>query len=174
MNRDLIYINNVRRFIDSLPETTLVKLRRAPLEEVYTDDIVPFELYRGTRQNIEKIADQINKSFYFGIYDGAAVLMRRLVEMLLVLAFKEHKRDADIRGADGHYLPLHQIVVRAVQSRELDLTRNTMDYLDLFREKGNLSAHNPFHNCRRKDLELAQPKFRHIVEELLYKAGILK
>lgn len=174
MNRDLVYLHNVRRFIDSLPEGALVKLRRAPPEEVYTDDIVPFELYRGTRQNIERIADQINKSFQFGIYDGAAVLMRRLIEMLLILAFKEHKRDADIHGADGHYLPLHQIVGRAVQSRELDLTRNTKDYLDLFREKGNLSAHNPFHNCRRKDLELAQPKFRHIVEELLYKAGILK
>ncbi|GAG84249.1 unnamed protein product, partial [marine sediment metagenome] len=97
-----------------------------------------------------------------------------LIEMLLILAFKEHKQDADIRGMDGHYLPLHQIIDRAVQSKELDLTRNTQDYLDLFREKGNLSAHNPFHNSRRKDFELAQPKFRHIVEELLYKAGILK
>ena len=174
MNRDLIYTHNVRGFIDSLPEGALAKPRRAPLEGVYTDDIVPFELYRGTRQNIERIADQINKSFHFGIYDGAAVLMRRLIEMLLILAFKEHKQDADIRGMDGHYLPLHQIIDRAVRSKELDLTRNTRDYLDLFREKGNLSAHNPFHNSRRKDLELAQPKFRHIVEELLYKAGILK
>ena len=174
MNRDLIYIHSVRRFIDSLPEAALVKPRRAPPEEVYTDDIVPFELYKGTRQNIERIADQINKSFHFGIYDGAAVLMRRLIEMLLILAFKEHKRDTDIRGADRHYLPLHQIVDKAVQNKELDLTRNTKDYLDLFREKGNLSAHNPFHNSRRKDLELAQPKFRHIVEELLYKAGILR
>jgi len=174
MNRDLIYIHNVRRFIDSLPEVALVKRRKVPLEEAYTDDIVPFELYRGTRQNIERIADQVNKSFHFGIYDGAAVLMRRLIEMLLILAFKEHERDADIRGADGHYLPLHQIIDEAAQSKELDLTRNTKDYLDLFREKGNLSAHNPFHNSRRKDLELAQPKFRHIVEELLYKAGILK
>lgn len=174
MNRDLIYIHNVQRFIDSLPEEALVEPRGVPLEEVYTDDIVPFELYRKTRQNIERIADQINKSFHFGVYDGAAVLMRRLIEMLLVLAFKEHKQDADIRDIDGYYVPLHQIIDKAVQSKELDLTRNTKDYLDLFREKGNLSAHNPFHNCRRKDLELAQPKFRHIVEELLYKAGILK
>lgn len=174
MNRDLTYIHNVRRFIDTLPERALGKPRRAPLEEAYGDDILPFDLYKGTRQNIERIADQINKSFHFGIYDGTAVLMRRLIEMLLILAFKECKRDTDIRGADGHYLQLHQIIDKAVQSKELDLTRNTGDYLDLFREKGNLSAHNPFHNCMRKDLELAQPKFRHVVEELLYKAGILK
>lgn len=174
MNRDLTYINNVRRFIDNLPAEALAKPRKIPLEEAYSDDILPFDLYRRTRQNIERVADQINKSFHFGIYDGATVLMRRLIEMLLVLAFKESGRDTEIRGTDGHYLPLHQIVDKAIQSKELDLTRNTKDYLDLFREKGNLSAHNPFYNSRRKDLELAQPKFRHIVEELLYKAAILK
>lgn len=174
MNEELAYIHDVRKFLETLPKEAWVKPRVLLVKGDFSDDILPFELYKGTRQNIEKVADQINKSFHFGIYDGCAVLMRRLIEMLLVLAFKEHKQDADIRGIDGHYLPLHQIIDRAVQSKELDLTRNTKDYLDLFREKGNLSAHNPFHNSRRKDLELAQPKFRHIVEELLYKAGILK
>ncbi len=151
-----------------------MKPRGVPLEEVYTDDIIPFELYRGTRQNIERIADQINKSFHFGIYDGTAVLMRRLIEMLLILAFQEVNQEDNIRGADGNYLQLSQIINEAAQNKGLNLTRNTKDYLDLFREKGNLSAHNPFHNCRRKDLELVQPKFRHVVEELLYKARILK
>ena len=174
MNRDLIYIHNVRRFIDALPEEALVKPRRAPPEEVFSDDIVPFELYRGTRQNIERIADQINKSFYFGVYDGAAVLMRRLVEMLLILAFQVINQEDRIRGSDGNYLQLSQIINEAVQNKALDLSRNAKTYLGLFKEKGDLSAHNPFHNSRRKDLELAQPKFRHIVEELLYKAGILK
>ena len=164
----------MRKFITSLPAGVVAKPPSALPGEGYTDDIIPFDLYRNTRQNIERIADQVNKSFHFAIYDGAAVLMRRLIEMLLILTFKEHKQDADIRGTDGHYLPLQQIVDKAIQSKELDLTKNTKDYLHLFREKGNLSAHNPFHNSRRKDIELAQPKFRHIIEELLYKAAILK
>lgn len=174
MNRDLIYIHNVRRFIDTLPERALIKPRRAAPEEGYTDDIVPFELYRGTRQNIEKIADQINKSFYFGIYDGAAVLMRRLVEMLLILAFQEIGQEGSIRGADGNYLQLSQIINEAVQNKGLDLSRNAKTYLGLLKEKGDLSAHNPFHVTFKKDLELLQPKFRHIVQELFCKAGILK
>ena len=172
MNRDLAYINNVRRFIDTLPEGALVKPRRAPPEEVYTDDIVPFELYKGIRQNIEKIADQINKSFYFGIYDGAAVLMRRLVEMLLILAFQEINQEDSIRGADKNYKQLSQIINEATQNKALDLSRNAKTYLGLFKEKGDLSAHSPFHITLRKDLELLQPKFRHLVQELLYKAGI--
>lgn len=174
MNRDLIYIDNVRRFIDSLPEGAVVKPRRAPLEEVYTDDFIPFELYRGSRENIERIADQINKSFCFGIYDGAAVLMRRLVEMLLILAFQVINQEDRIRGPDGNYMQLSQIINEAVQNKVLDLSRNAKTYLGLFKEKGDLSAHNPFHVTFKKDLELLQLKFRHLVQELLYKAGILK
>ena len=174
MNKDLEYILNVRRFIESLPSETVAKPRKAPPEEAYTDDILPFELYKGKRLNIESIADQINKSFFYGIYDGAAVLMRRLVEMLLILAFKEIKEEDLIRDSDGNYLKLSQIINEAVQNKTLDLTRNAKDYLGLFKEKGDLSAHNPFHISRRKDLELIQPKFRHIIEELFYKAAILK
>ena len=80
------------------------------VEEKCPDEILPLDLYKGTRQNIESIADQINKSFHFGIYDGCAVLMRRLIEMLLILAFKEHKQDTDIRDIDGYYVPLHKII----------------------------------------------------------------
>ena len=174
MNEDLDYIRNVRRFMGSLPSETLTKPRKAPPEEAYPDDILPFDLYKGKRQNIESIADQINKSFYYGIYDGTAVLMRRLVEMLLILAFKEIRQEDLIRDSDGNYLKLSQIINEAVQNKTLDLTRNAKDYLGLFKEKGDLSAHNPFHISRRKDLELIQPKFRALIEELFYKACILK
>jgi hypothetical protein len=174
MNEDLKYISNVRRFIDSLPSETLVKPHKAPLEEVYTDDILPFEFYRGKRQNIESIADQINKAFFYGIYDGTAVLMRRLVEMLLILSFKEIGQEDRIKGSDGNYLQLSQIINEAIQNKALDLTRNAKDYLKPFKEKGDLSAHNPFHTSVKRDLELIQPKYRHLVQELFYKAGILK
>jgi len=174
MNKDLIYINNVRRFIDSIPEEALVKPRGKPLEEVYAEDILPFKLYEGTRQNIEKIADQINNSFHFGIYDGAAVLMRRLVEMLLIYAFQAINQKDLIRNLDGNYMQLSQIINEAVRNKTLDLSRNAKTYLGLFKEKGDLSAHNLFHLTLRKDLELLQPKFRHLVQELFYKAGIIK
>jgi len=174
MNEDLDYIRNARRFIDSLPSETVVKPRKAPPEETYTDEILPFDLYRGKRQNIERIADQINKSFFYGIYDGAAVLMRRLVEMLLILSFKEIGREDRIKGSDGNYLQLSQIINEAVQNKALDLSRNAKNYLSLFKEKGDLSAHNPFHLSVKRDLELLQLKYRHLMQELFYKSQILK
>jgi hypothetical protein len=174
MNEDLTYIRNIRRFIDNLPLEALAKPRKALIEEDYTDDILPFDLYKGTRQNIEKIADQINKSFYNGIYDGASVLMRRLVEMLLILAFKEIKQEDSIRGSDGNYLQLSQIINQTIQNKELDLTRNAKLYLGIFKEHGDLSAHNPFYICRQKDLQNVQHKYRSLVEELFYKSGVHK
>jgi hypothetical protein len=157
----------------SLPRSVLRWSGAAPRDD-YPDDVLPFEIYRGTRQNIERIADQINKSFFFGIYDGCAVLMRRLVEMLLILAFKAHGLEAQIRGPDRRYHQLSAIIDAAVGSSALDLSRNSKEYLELFREKGDLSAHNPFHNARRKDMQLIQHKFRALIEELLYKAAILE
>jgi hypothetical protein len=169
MNEHLPYIRNVRRFVKSLPREALGR----PKVD-YSDDILPFDLYRGTRQNIEKIADQINKSFYHGIHDGASVLMRRLVEMLLILTFKEVNQEDRIRGSDGNYLQLSQIISQAIQSKQIDLSRNAKDYLGIFKEHGDLSAHNPFYNCRQKDLQNVQHKYRSLIEELFYKSGIRK
>ncbi len=161
-----------RTFAASIPPELLVQPARKTSGSAFRDDLLPFELYRETRANVERVADQINKSFTYGIFDGCAVLMRRLIEMLLILAFNHHAVDSEIRKANGDYVQLSEIIAKALSNRSLDLSRNAKEYLDVFREKGNLAAHNPFHNARKKDLELVQPKFRHLVEELLYKAGI--
>lgn len=173
MSDEIEDAQSLRRFISGLPSDIVSIRPRIPVEE-FTDDILPFELYRHTRDNIENIADQINKSFYFGIYDGASVLMRRLVEMLLILAFKETGEEDEIRGSDGDYFQLSKIINEAIKNRKLDLTRNSKTYLGIFKEKGDLSAHNPFHISFKRDLELLQPKYRHLIQELFIKAGISK
>lgn len=173
MANSLSISEKARNYLASLPDDILGKKGKIHHNGDFSDEILPFDLYAHTRQNIERIADQINKSFYYGIYDGCAVLMRRLIEMLLILAFKEHKIESEIRGSDGNYINLSSIIDKAVVNSTIDLSKSAKEYLDIFREKGNLSAHNHFHNARKKDLELIQPKFRHLVEELFYKAGIL-
>ena len=174
MNENLNNIHNIRSFVESLPNEILKKKRKITYVEDYEDDILPFDLYRETRQNIVRVADQINKSFCYKIYDGTTVLMRRLTEMLLILAFKEIRQEDCIRDSEGNYLQLSQVINQAINNIPLDLTRNAKRDLAIFKEKGDLSAHNPFHNCREKDLQLVQYKFRTLIEELMYKAGIIK
>lgn len=167
-------IKRAKAFIASLPPEIYGQVKKPYSIVEFSDEILPFDLYKNTRQNIERIADQINKSFFYNIYDGCSVLMRKLIEMLLILSFKEYGIDSEIRDVNGNYVNLSEIINKAISSRTLDLTQPAKDYLDIFRENGNLSAHNPFHNARKKDIELVQTKFRHLVEELFYKAGILK
>ena len=49
--------------------------------------VLPPVLYENTRGYIESLAKQINRSYEENIFDGAAVLMRRLEEVLLILAY---------------------------------------------------------------------------------------
>lgn len=174
MNNDLDNLGNIRRFIESIPPEIISKPDKTLDNKEFSDEILPFALYRGTRQNVEKIADQINKSFCYGVYDGASVLMRRLTEMLLILTYKEIKQEDKIRDVGGNYLQLSQIITQAINNPTVDLTRNAKEYLRIIKDHGDQSAHNPFYNCTHRDLQNIQYKYRSLIEELLYKSGIRK
>ena len=160
-------------YIASLPKELLVDYRIT--KDEYSDDIIPFEIYKGTRGYIERIADQINKAYHFHIFDGCLVLMRRLIETLLILAFRELNIEAEILDEDGNHLHLSKIINKATTSQTLALTRNSKKALKPFALGGNLSAHNLYFCARSSDFSPHfRLQFRSLVEELFNKAGILK
>jgi hypothetical protein len=57
---------------------------------------LPEAVWRNTRGYIEKIAFQANGCFQYGFYDGASVLLRRLVETLLIECYEHNKTQARI------------------------------------------------------------------------------
>lgn len=162
----------IAKYVASLPKELLVDYSVSLGE--YSDDVVPFEIYKGTRGYIERIADQINKAYYFRIYDGCLVLMRRLIETLLILVFRELGIESEIKGKDGAYLRLSKIVNKAENNNIIALTLNARDSLKPFKVGGDLSAHNPYFCARQKDILNFRLQYRALVEELLNKAGILK
>lgn len=142
-------------------------------EEVVSDDILlPEALFAGTRGYIESLSKQINASYENNIFDGCAVLMRRLVEILLIHSFENHGIGAEIKDGDGNYKMLNHIVSNAKNNQTLALSRNTKESIETYRTLGNFSAHKIFYNAKRKDIDFAQKEFRASVEELLYKSGI--
>lgn len=66
-------------------------------EVVDSGTILPEVDYRQSRGYIESLAKQINASYEYNLYDACAVLMRRLVEILLVLAYRHLKIEAAIQ-----------------------------------------------------------------------------
>jgi hypothetical protein len=72
--------------------------------------IVPYELLRGRRQYLENLAGQINGCYQFGYYDGCAVMSRRLLECLLILAFEKCGYSTILRDASDTYKPLSELI----------------------------------------------------------------
>lgn len=143
-------------------------------EVVSTDAVLPHPVYENTRGFIESLAKQINASYEYNIFDGCAVLMRRLLEVLLILSYEHLGIEAEIQGTDGVYLPLEKIVANAKANTKLKLSRGAKATMEEFRTLGNFSAHKIYFTCRKADLKNAAGEYRATIEELLYKAGIRK
>ncbi|MBV9505011.1 MAG: hypothetical protein JO323_08415 [Acidobacteriia bacterium] len=146
-------------------------------QEVADDGtILPPVLYEKTgRGYIVSLAKQINSSYEHNIFDGCAVLMRRLEEVLLILSYEHVGIEAEIKDAkSGNYLMLEGVVKNAQGNAKLNLSRNGREWIDTFRALGNYSAHKITYQCRREYIREKIDAYRALVEELLHKSGILK
>jgi hypothetical protein len=112
-------------------------------QEVVDEGSVLLEvLYRNTRGYIESLAKQINASYEHNIYDGCAVLMRRLEEILLIHSYEKHGIAAAIKDGNGNYLLLEGIVKDAVVNTTLSLSRNSKVTVEDIRKLGNFCPQN--------------------------------
>jgi hypothetical protein len=134
--------------------------------------ILPPVSYENTRGYIESLAKQINRSYEENIFDGCAVLMRRLEEVLLISAYQKLKIDDEIKDGNGNYKMLETIVTNAQANRMLTLSRNSKLTIEKIREMGNYSAHQITYQCRREFLQEKIEEYRALVNELLHKAGL--
>jgi len=157
--------------INSELETDLPQLGEKSEEVIAFDSILPESLFLGTRGYIEKLCRQINASFENNIFDGAAVLMRRLMEVLLVQGYDHQNRLAEIKDGDD-LKNLNTIINYTVSNNVFSLSKGTKDCLDIFRKLGNFSAHRIQYNCGKTELKKVAMEYRVAIEELLYASGL--
>ncbi len=136
------------------------------------ENILPKSLFLGTRGYIEKLSLQINSSYEHNLFDGCAVLMRRLLEILLIHSFQHKKIEAQIKDSNDNYYLLEKIINIASKNKILDLSRNLKSNLENYRNLGNFSAHKIHYNAKKFDVDKVKIHYRVDIEELLYKAGI--
>ena len=148
------------------------RLSEKSQEVVDHGTILPPISYENTRGYIVTLAKQINRSFEENIFDGCAVLMRRLEEVLLILAYQKLKIDDEIKDSYGNYKMLEAIVTNAQANRVLALSRNRKATIEKIREMGNYSAHQITYQCRREFIKEKIEEYRALVNELLHKAGL--
>lgn len=153
-------------------EQELPYLTEGSEEVLTTGSLLPKSLMKPSRGYIERLADQINASYEQNIFDGCAVLMRRLLEVLLIHTYAHHKIESQIQAGPDQYKDLKQIIADAVANKTVALSKATKDILDEFRVLGNFSAHKIIYNCRRDEIKHIAREYRAAIEELLYKSGI--
>jgi len=126
----------------------------------------------GKRKYLDRLIMQINHSYAHNCYDAAAVLMRRLFEVLLVLSYQNLGIDNEIIDASGNgYVMLERIVSNAINNQTIKLSKIKKEF-DTFRMVGNFSAHNITYTAGKKDIDDIKLNYRVMLEELYNKAGL--
>ncbi|ADU26510.1 hypothetical protein [Ethanoligenens harbinense] len=134
--------------------------------------VLPSSIFENLSQNIQSLCKQINASYENNLFDCTAVMMRRLLEGLLVLSYQNLGVEKEITEKNGRHLTLDKIIKNAEQNTELALSANTRKDMAIFKDLGNYSAHKIWYNSTQQDIKPHILKYRVIIEELMYKAGL--
>lgn len=135
-------------------------------------ELIDEQKFAGKRKYLDKLIYQINHSYANNCYDAAAVLMRRLFEVLLILSYQNFSIDDQIKDSTGNgYIMLDSIVKNAKNNQTLKISRIKNEF-DTFRKVGNFSAHNITYTAGKKDIDDIKLNFRVMLEELYNKAGL--
>ena len=137
-----------------------------------SSELIDEQKFIGKRNFLDQLIRQINHSYANNCFDAAAVLMRRLFEVLLILSYQNLGIDDQIRDASGSgYIMLDGIVKNAKNNQTLKISRIKNEF-DTFRSVGNFSAHSITYTAGRKDIDDIKINYRVMLEELYNKAGL--
>jgi hypothetical protein len=138
------------------------------------DGLFPLSiLSKAHRGYLVTIGRQMNGCFAMGWHDAAAVMMRRLIEVVIIEAFESKGLAAKIKDSGGNYLQLTDLVAKALAETAWTLSRNTKRALPGLRDIGHMSAHGRYFSARKEDLDAVRPACRVVGEEFLHHAGLL-
>lgn len=134
--------------------------------------VLPHSLFKNTRGYLERVVFQINATYEASAYDGCAVLIRRLVEVLIIEVFDAHQKADQIKNAHGDFLYLQDLISCLLAESSWSLGRNTKTGLSKLKTIGDQSAHSRRYNARREYIDEVIIDVRTVAEELLYLSRI--
>jgi hypothetical protein len=134
--------------------------------------VIPTGLFENTRPYLEALVIQINGTYQGGFYDACAVMCRRLLECLLLLAFERAAKGEVIRDASGEYRAIADIIGLACSNRHIKLARGASAVMGKIEYVGDLAAHHPTYTTRQKDIDEQRLGFQRVVAELVDLAEI--
>lgn len=151
----------------AIPElsATYQKLLAKP-QLSFSDSILPPAEFQDTRGYIQKVIQQINLSYDYGLFDCCTVMIRRLLETLIIEAFEKLRRASEIKGADGHFMMFSGLLAVLEAHSDINIGRQTMRALKSFKEIADSSAHNKRFNASQSHIDMKLDGLRLAIVEL--------
>jgi hypothetical protein len=134
--------------------------------------IIPTGLFENSWPHLEALAVQINGTYQAGFYDACAVMCRRLLGCMLLLAFEGAKKSEVVRDIHGEYLELADLIPLASSSRHIKLARRAATVMRMIEYVGELAARHPAYVTQQKDIDKQRSGFRRLIAELIRLAEI--
>jgi hypothetical protein len=138
------------------------------------DDLFPIELLANTRGYLENVAKQAILCYQNGLFDACLVMLRKLIEALIIESFEAHKVETKIKGADGFYYYLNDLIGLLLSETSWTITRNSQQAFPRIKKFADLSAHNRRFNAKKQDIDQIKDDVRIVIEELVHIAGFDK
>ncbi len=134
-------------------------------------------VWENTRPYIEAVCRQMNGCYLATYFDGASVMMRRLIETLIIEAYEHLKREGEIKDLQHNYFMLNELVERASGEKThagLHLSRDGRAALRSIKSLGDKSAHNRRYVAQKADLDNVRQGLRLVSQELIQIANLKK
>lgn len=151
---------------------------RAQLDEAYapfvnrkrvhlSDSVISRSQFENQRKPWRDLVAEINGCYDHGFYDGAAVLSRRLVETLIIAAFKAKNAEAAIKTPSGDNKMLDGLIAVLLSGTPIKLTKSAKPALAPVKLVGDNAAHSLNHITTKQDIDGVSPHVRLLISEFL-------
>ena len=145
----------------------LVKELSIPVEIPSSDALLDLSLVDVAPYYIKGTAKQMTQCYECCLYDATLVLMRKLVETLIIECFERYGIDETIKGDNGSFLYLSDLIPKYLASSRWNASRNLEKSIKEVKKYGDLSAHNRRFQARKSDIESFKFELRQTVQEIV-------
>ena len=143
----------------------------------FSDHYLDPSIVSNTRGYIESVCRQINVCCLHDAFDGAAVLIRKMAETLIIEMFEAKGIIVKVKNGQGNFFQLSDLIQLALAesddpSGKWNLSQNAKKALSELKTLGDLSAHNRTFVAKKSDVARVRTGIRVLAQEMLSIAGI--
>lgn len=145
----------------------LVKELSIPVDIPTSDTLLDLSLVDITPYYIKGTAKQMAQCYECCLYDATLVLMRKLIETLIIECFERFGIDCVIKGDNGDFLYLSELIPKYLASSKWNASRNLDKNIKEVKKYGDLSAHNRRFQAKKSDIDSFKFELRQTIQEIV-------